>query len=566
MTKSIFVQSVPSSIELRGESKYSIHCPKCGDSRSKHGTKSLQVYRDKDGYIRWQCYHPGCQYNIRHAAVDRGSNTVTEEEHAEIVKPVLPIPFDPAEDEIVQLLTKSFNRVHWYKDGEDRPLFAIVRRKVEGKKTFFPLTLLQNGDWSLKSAPDVKALYFTKSLKDNPNLPIIVVEGEKAVDEGQHKFPNSILVAWPGGAGSPTRGAWDLIKGRRILLWPDNDEAGKSVMMKISEILGQEVEMAYTAHLPEKADVADDLTKEQIDEAIAKRIPITTSLELGEVLTDDLFKKELSEDQTGIPTGWPVVDESLHLKGLTVVEGRSSHGKSTVMLNLTDNLMDQDKKIVFYSYEMPASDILMRLALLRERRVCSPVPWENQKLFAEKIIAGKSTGYDFYRKHLNKKLFITDEYLNIDALIKQLSQPALTGAVVFIDYIQFIPASPQMFSKPRYLQIKDFAEMLKTVSKKNKLTIITGAQLTATSDRPAQDVAREGKDIYNASDVVLRIWNNIEGEQTETSWHKKDSTESVNDGILIVRKARAGTVSRHFDFNFTDTRKMVFVHHNEEIL
>ena len=66
----------------------------------------------------------------------------------------------------------------------------------------------------------------------------------------------------------------------------------------------------------------------------------------------------------------------------------------------------------------------------------------------------------------------------------------------------------------------------------------------------------EGKDIYNAADVVLRVWNREEGAETEAKWCKNDNSEA--DAILVVRKARAGATMRSFDINCTSTRKMEF--------
>jgi len=399
-------------------------------------------------------------------------------------------------------------------------------------------------------------------LADNPEAPIIVVEGEKAVDLGQPKFPKSILVSWPGGSGGTHRGDWDQLKGRSVLIWPDNDEPGTAAAQKITAYLKGECAIAYTNHLPPKADVADPLTPEEIRQAITKRIDQAYTLEISNALTQSKFFQGLKESAVGTATGWDIVDKSVLLRGLTIIEGRSGHGKSTVMMNLANNMVGRKHKVVFYTYEMPGYEILSRMSMLQEERVLSDVPWENAKKYAEMITSGKAKGYKYYTQYLNKQIFISDEALNIQQLVTQLEQPALSGSVVFIDYIQMIPADKDTSYMPRYLQIKTFSEKLKQVSKKNNLTIVAGAQVTATSDRPTQDVIREGKDIYNAADVVLRAWNNEEGKEVGTTWFGPigpKTTLPTSDGAIIVRKARAGASNRHFDFNFSPTRKMLFL-------
>lgn len=549
MSKSIWVKVAPKELPLKPEAKYTVACPKCVDSRHKRDTKSLQVYRDKDGIVRWECYHPGCEYNVRHAAVDPQKDNIDYE--ANKIEHALPMTLDPTKEDILKPLIKQADMMHWYRNIDGEYLFGIRRFK---DKTMTPIAMLKNGDFSIAEYPKVKALYNAHKLKLRPEASVIVVEGEKAVDLGEAKFPNSVVVTWPGGCNGTDRGDWSLLKGRNVLIWPDQDDAGKKAAEKIAEKLDANVSIAYVNHLPESADIADDIPQEDLDKAVEARIEQNPAVEITNTMSSADLKYALSNSVKGIPTGWDIVDQSILLRGLSVIEGRSSHGKSTVMFNLANNIMQRGEKVVFYSYEMSGEEVLLRMALLNEDRALDSIPWKSEEKLAKLVVEGKSKGYDVVDKYLNKSFYVTDENLNIDRLIEEISQPALRGAVIFIDYIQFIPATGGSH-KPRYLQIKEFAERMKAVAKKQKLTIITGAQLTA-GDQPAQDVAREGKDIYNAADVVLRVWNREEGNQTETKWSKKDDGDS--DALLLVRKARAGANLRSFDFNFTDTRKMEF--------
>jgi len=561
VSTSIFVQQMPAEIELRDESKYSIRCTECADERSKHGTRSLVVYRDGDGYIRWECFHPGCKYNVRHAAPDPETQAGKELKIKDIYEDIkMPIPFDPTEDALVNKIEAIANKTYWYRNFDGEYLFAVQRRDLgEGKKLFTPIALLNTGDWSLDKFPKIKALYGAEELKLKPEATVIVVEGEKAKDAAKEIFKNMVVITWAGGANGITRGDWDLLKGRKVLLWPDQDEAGKQAMVNISKVLNAKtIDIAYVNHLPHKSDLADNYSREEIQEAIDKKIPIDCTPTVTNAISKEKVLKYVTErEHKGIVTGWEEVDKSLRLQGLTVIEGRSSHGKTTVMLDLALNQLLLGKQVFFYSYEMPAEEIVLRLALLLEPHALHPIPFKNLDMLCEKIKLDKCDSFDKVMEYLDEQLVITDENLNMDLLEKELMDPKKADSAVFVDYIQFIPAGPSQNAKARYLQIKDYAEKMKNITKKNNLVIITGSQLTA-GERPSQDVAREGKDIYNASDVVLRIWNNVEGKQTETKW-SKDEKEEEHDGLILVRKARAGCSVRKFIFDFTDTRRMNFI-------
>ncbi len=53
-----------------------------------------------------------------------------------------------------------------------------------------------------------------------------VSEGEKAADTAQRIFPDHVAVTSPGGAKAAGKADWGPLAGRRVVIWPDNDEPG----------------------------------------------------------------------------------------------------------------------------------------------------------------------------------------------------------------------------------------------------------------------------------------------------------------------------------------------------
>jgi len=522
-------------IEDRDEQKYSTKCPKCSDKRTKSGTKSLMVYKDPDG-TRVECMHPGCEwYQNRQFIVGRpqrqGAPRSTEYE--------LPIR---TIDTLPTIVTD--NTYYTYKDPNGEVLFYIVRKDLgEGKKTFYPVARTTGGEWVMRR-PSVKCLYGAERL-DN-HLPVIVVEGEKAKDAAQKIFTTAVVVTWPGGASSANMGDWELLKDREVTLWPDNDEAGRKVMEQIANQIDGDVYMVDVSSLERKQDLADNLTTEQIKDIWATREPYKKILVTGAYEADTLFQA-MENTALGAPLGWDNMKNiNYPASGLVIVEGRSGHGKTTLMANMMAKLIKKkDGPVVFYSYEMPARRIILKLVSILDGRELDEKPHLNEEKYREEILAGENEVYKELVARLGKDIFITDSYLDINSLLSDLRSPTMRGATIFLDYLQYIP-SPSDF-KNRYLTLKEFSDNIQNIAHKNNLVVVAGAQLTP-GDKPRMDSPRESKDIHNVAELVLRVWNKRQGENMGVTWKEVD--ELPGDIMIEVRKNRNGFSGSMYMFNF----------------
>jgi hypothetical protein len=121
------------------------------------------------------------------------------------------------------------------KSGED--WFHIAKYLMpKGKKLFVPFTW--NGkEWIKKQPPKPRPLY-NLHLISNSAKPILLVEGEKACDAANKIQDDYVAVTWPGGSSAVHEVNFDPIIGRKILLWPDQDEPGHLAMDKVMEIIG----------------------------------------------------------------------------------------------------------------------------------------------------------------------------------------------------------------------------------------------------------------------------------------------------------------------------------------
>jgi DNA primase catalytic core len=88
---------------------------------------------------------------------------------------------------------------------------------------------------------------------------------------------------------------------------------------------------------------------------------------------EQLLEEVLKNTNHGLKTGFKEVDNDITIQpsSLAFIAGRPSHGKTTMMLNMLRNMLeDEDKKenknkkaFLFYSYEETRSDILIKIIL-----------------------------------------------------------------------------------------------------------------------------------------------------------------------------------------------------------
>lgn len=209
---------------------------------------------------------------------------------------------------------------HWlYNDEHGRPEGFACRftssdldDNGKPKKVVIPYSYWRNSTgackWRWKKWADKRALYGVDTLATRPGDAVLIVEGEKTTDAARLKTPTCIAT-WPGGSGAVHKVDWSSLKGRRVCIFPDNDEPGFKAAIEIggmADEIGFELAgiVLPDTNWSEGADIADfpewtqaDLNHEiatrkrdldQFKEEATKRYPkLADSEEWGEVVPFD---------------------------------------------------------------------------------------------------------------------------------------------------------------------------------------------------------------------------------------------------------------------------------------
>ena len=103
---------------------------------------------------------------------------------------------------------------------------------TKGKKVR-PL-LWTGAKWEWKSPAKPRPLYWSRR---SAAAPVLIAEGEPAIDAAAQLFPDHACVTWPGGTPSVDKADWSSLQGRTVTIWPDADDVGRKAAAQLARIL-----------------------------------------------------------------------------------------------------------------------------------------------------------------------------------------------------------------------------------------------------------------------------------------------------------------------------------------
>jgi hypothetical protein len=172
---------------------------------------------------------------------------------------------------------------------------GIVMRFNGPPKSFSVLTpWIEKGQkvWKWKGFLEPRPLYNIKKI--NPDLPIIIVEGEKCVHAGKKITDLYNFVTWPGGAQAVKKADWNILKDKKCIIIPDNDVPGIKAAQYVSTIINAKV--CSVGEKPDGWDIADGCTEEELKKIIevkdCKQIVFPVGFKDKEVVFYSKFSKQ----------------------------------------------------------------------------------------------------------------------------------------------------------------------------------------------------------------------------------------------------------------------------------
>lgn len=232
-------------------------------------------------------------------------------------------------------------------------------------------------------------------------------------------------------------------------------------------------------------------------------------------------------------TGYPSLDAIARIPqaAITLVAGRPSHGKTTVLFNLLLSMAEvyPTKRFLFFTYEEPSAHILTKLL---NRTLGSDL----QDLYREH---DAHTNYGYLKAYLrqgrtdvpeveaakaklrdlldSQRIQVVDGNYSVEDLDGILTGELKKGpelGAVFLDYIQRMSTNRQ--TQDKRTEIAHISDQVLQIAKRTGLPLILGAQINrdagkeyagAKVKKPALENLKEAGNLEEDANLVLSVYN-----------------------------------------------------------
>lgn len=257
----------------------------------------------------------------------------------------------------------------------------------------------------------------------------------------------------------------------------------------------------------------------------------------------------------GVDTGFSELNKMTTGFGkgdLVIVAARPAMGKTSFILNTVNNLITKGKGVAFFSLEMPAEQLMLRLLSIQ-----TSIPL--QKLRVGDMNDDQWNSLNNAIDKMNgAKLYVDDHgSININQLRSKLRKlknqhPEIELAV--IDYLQIMQG---IGSQDRHLQVSEISRGLKMLARELNMPIVALSQLNRSLEsrndkRPMLSDIRESGSIEQDADIILFVYRDdvylykeekerekaakSEGKEFKPTYIEKEE----EDAEIIIGKQRNG--------------------------
>lgn len=319
-----------------------------------------------------------------------------------------------------------------------------------------------------------------------------------------------------------------------------------------------------------KVTIEDELPSTEavdyVQNALYKITTDSASSELKDIYTitqDTLkhmeeMKKRGSAYLIGETTGFDSLDRKttgFNAGDLVIIAARPAMGKTSFVLNTTLQNVENGAGVIFFSLEMPAEQLMMRLISAKTR-----IPLQNVRK-GDLDDKQWSTVTRAFEDLNTKKLFVDDSgSVNINQLRARVRKIASNTEnnikMVVIDYLQLMQGTG---NKDRHLEVSEISRGLKMLAREMNVPILALSQLNRGLEnrpdkRPMLSDIRESGSIEQDADIIMFVYrDDVYKERDEKRKEKEaqDRGESyksafinrpVEEAEIIIGKQRNGPV------------------------
>jgi replicative DNA helicase len=235
----------------------------------------------------------------------------------------------------------------------------------------------------------------------------------------------------------------------------------------------------------------------------------------------------------GETTGFEALDRrttGFNAGDLIIIAARPAMGKTALVLNMALKNVEQGKGVIFFSLEMPAEQLMLRMLAAK-----TSIPLQNLRKgdLDDQQWSNLSGAFD----DLNtKKLFVDDGgSININQLrarVRKLAQNESNNIrLVIIDYLQLMQGTG---NKDRHQEVSDISRGLKMLAREMKIPIIALSQLNRGLEnrpdkRPMLSDLRESGAIEQDADIIMFVYRDDVYKERDEARKEKEAKDKGED-------------------------------------
>jgi len=241
---------------------------------------------------------------------------------------------------------------------------------------------------------------------------------------------------------------------------------------------------------------------------------------------------------TGLATGYRELDEmtsgGLHAGELVVIAGRPSMGKTTLSLNIAQNVaMRQNVPVAVFSLEVDRRQIAINL-------LCRVGQVPAQKLRSVSLSQREWESLAQAATSLSRLPIFVDDSAGLNTMAirsraRRLKNRHKIGLVV-VDYLQLLEMGGERYEN-RQQEISAISRSLKLLARELEVPVITVSQLSRAvesreSHKPRMSDLRESGAIEQDADLILLLYRE--------EYYQPDKEEAKGKAEVIIAKQRNG--------------------------
>lgn len=270
-----------------------------------------------------------------------------------------------------------------------------------------------------------------------------------------------------------------------------------------------------------------------------------TMRRFSDVATDLLDRMYALADGKPAPcvkTGFDKFDEfanGFQFSDLVIIGGETSHGKTTLAINLARNIARNDIPVAFYSLEMTSLQLVSRI--VASVSGIDSKTLMNKPLFREEFLQAEGS----ISKIMDIPIFFDESSTSsLNTITSSIRRMVLKFGikVVFVDYLQLVKGDS---SAGREEEVGNVARVLKNVAKELDIVVIVLSQLKRAEDPvPTMRRLRASGQIEEAADVVMLVWiPELVGYANLTDSNGREINMKDKADVIIGKGRNIGTMN-----------------------